>query len=116
MNTISIRNNVLSGNIGGRLVEARLRRNPAGFSVPAGRYKVVKSGVDPALGGVMVMRPASVAAGAYEEITFLRLIGNGNNSLVVSSRSLGNCPSLILDGSTLQFFALPECGDEVIVS
>lgn len=82
-----------------------------------GRYKVVKTGVDPVLGGVMVLKTAQIFASSHQKIEFVRLLSSADSStIVISSRGLGSAASLVLGGVPQGFYALPEVGDEVVVS
>jgi len=114
---LTIQSNSLRGTIKGQNVSGSLRRNPHSMRATPGRYRIVKTGVDPALGGVMVLKPAQIFMASYQKIELVRLLSSADSgTIVISSRGLGSAASLVLDGVPQSFYTLPEVGDEVVVS
>ena len=86
--------------------------------VTPGRYKVVKAGRDPVLGGVIIVKSFQLFEAIFQEIEIHSLLrsASSSNTLVLSERDLGSAPSLIVANAPAGFYTLPEVGDEVVVS
>lgn len=115
---LTIHHNSLNGIAKGRVVSATVRMSSVAMRLTPGRYKVVKAGRDPVLGGVIIASQSPLLASVYQEIglsCILRSASN-TNALVLSERDLGSAPSLIVENAPPGFYALPEVGDEVVVS
>ncbi|MBL8176212.1 MAG: hypothetical protein JNK48_16155 [Bryobacterales bacterium] len=114
---LTVHDSLLRGAIKGLSISGTLRGNPLSLRLAPGRYKVVRAGVDPVLGGVVVLRPAALAPSAVGSwsIQTSHSLHMGNNMFVISERSLGSVASFVLDGVPRGFYSLPEVGDEVLV-